>query len=317
MACGDPGMQFDTTINDWHTCPNTGRINASNPCSEYMYPGQLGLQPRVDQPAQVPRRRGEFDVRAFRHAVDVMITAQEILVDNSSYPTEEIGRNARDFRELGLGYANLGALLMALGLPYDSDQGRSYAGAITALMTGEAYAQSARIAQAMGPFNGYAINREPMLKVIASHREQAYDISIRARAADLLARRARGVGRGATSSARARATATRRRPCSRRPAPSLHDGLRHHRRRAGHRARQVQEAGRRRDAEDRQRHRAARAAHGSATTRARSRRSSRTSTSTTRSRVRRTWPTSICRSSIARSSRARARARFTTRAICA
>jgi ribonucleoside-diphosphate reductase alpha chain len=120
--------------------------------------------------------RGEFDVRAFRHAVDVMITAQDILVDNSSYPTEEIGRNARDFRELGLGYANLGALLMALGLPYDSDQGRSYAGAITALMTGEAYLQSARLAQAMGPFSGYPINREPMLKVIASHREKAHDL---------------------------------------------------------------------------------------------------------------------------------------------
>ena len=102
-------------------------------------------------------------MKAFRHAVDVMITAQDILVDNSSYPTEEIGRNARDFRELGLGYANLGALLMALGMPYDSDQGRSYAGAISAMMTGEAYLQSARIAEAMGPFAGYAVNREPML----------------------------------------------------------------------------------------------------------------------------------------------------------
>ena len=147
-ACGDPGMQFDTTINDWHTCPNSGRINASNPCSEYMHLdnsacnlASLNLLKFIDD-------RGEFDVRAFRHAVDVMITAQDILVDNSSYPTDEIGKNASAFRELGLGYANLGALLMALGMPYDSDQGRNYAAAITALMTGEAYLQSARIAEA-------------------------------------------------------------------------------------------------------------------------------------------------------------------------
>ncbi len=175
-ACGDPGMQFDTTINTWHTCPNSGRINASNPCSEYMHLDNSACNLASINVLRFLDERGEFDVRAFRHAVDVMITAQDILVDNSSYPTEEIGRNARDFRELGLGYANLGALLMALGLPYDSDQGRSYAGAITALMTGEAYLQSARLAQAMGPFSGYPINREPMLKVIASHREKAHDL---------------------------------------------------------------------------------------------------------------------------------------------
>ena len=175
-ACGDPGMQFDTTINTWHTCPNSGRINASNPCSEYMHLDNSACNLASINVLKFLDERGEFDVRAFRHAVDVMITAQDILVDNSSYPTEEIGRNARDFRELGLGYANLGALLMALGLPYDSDQGRSYAGAITALMTGEAYLQSARIAQAMGPFSGYPINREPMLKVIAGHREKAHDL---------------------------------------------------------------------------------------------------------------------------------------------
>ncbi|HYK64041.1 MAG TPA: vitamin B12-dependent ribonucleotide reductase, partial [Patescibacteria group bacterium] len=151
-ACGDPGMQFDTTINLWHTCPASGRINASNPCSEYMHLdnsacnlASLNLMKFIDE-------RGEFDVRAFRHAVDVMITAQDIVVDNSSYPTDEIAKNASAFRELGLGYANLGALLMALGMPYDSDQGRSYAAAITALMTGEAYLQSARIAEQMGPF---------------------------------------------------------------------------------------------------------------------------------------------------------------------
>ena len=169
-ACGDPGMQFDTTINGWHTCPNSGRINASNPCSEYMHLdnsacnlASLNLLKFVDE-------RGDFDVKAFRHAVDVMITAQDIVVDNSSYPTSEIERNAHMFRELGLGYANLGATLMALGMPYDSDQGRSYAAAITALMNGEAYLQSARIAGALGPFEGYAVNREPMLKVIEHHR---------------------------------------------------------------------------------------------------------------------------------------------------
>jgi ribonucleoside-diphosphate reductase alpha chain len=175
-ACGDPGMQFDTTINTWHTCPNSGRINASNPCSEYMHLDNSACNLASINVLKFLDERGEFDVRAFRHAVDVMITAQDILVDNSSYPTEEIGRNARDFRELGLGYANLGALLMALGLPYDSEQGRSYAGAITALMTGEAYLQSARIAAAMGPFSGYATNREPMLKVIAQHREKAHEL---------------------------------------------------------------------------------------------------------------------------------------------
>jgi ribonucleoside-diphosphate reductase alpha chain len=175
-ACGDPGMQFDTTINTWHTCPASGRINASNPCSEYMHLdnsacnlASLNLMKFIDD-------RGEFDVRAFRHAVDILITAQDIVVDNSSYPTDEIAKNASAFRELGLGYANLGALLMALGMPYDSDQGRNYAAAITALMTGEAYLQSARIAEQMGPFAGYAPNREPMLKVIGLHKAAAYKL---------------------------------------------------------------------------------------------------------------------------------------------
>ncbi|HZO81501.1 MAG TPA: vitamin B12-dependent ribonucleotide reductase [Candidatus Binataceae bacterium] len=175
-ACGDPGMQFDTTINAWHTCPNSGRINASNPCSEYMHLDNSACNLASLNLLKFLDERGEFDVRALRHAVDVMITAQDIVVDNSSYPTEEITRNARDFRELGLGYANLGALLMALGLPYDSDQGRSYAGAITALMTGEAYLQSARVAQVMGPFAGYPPNREPMLKVIEHHRDKAREL---------------------------------------------------------------------------------------------------------------------------------------------
>ena len=175
-VCGDPGMQFDTTINSWHTCPNSGRINASNPCSEYMHLdnsacnlSSLNLMKFVDE-------AGEFDVSAFRHAVDIMITAQDIIVDNSSYPTAEITANAKAFRELGLGYANLGALLMALGLPYDSEAGRQYAAAVTSLMCGEAYAQSARVAQQMGPFAGHAENREPMLGVIAKHRNASHKL---------------------------------------------------------------------------------------------------------------------------------------------
>ena len=175
-ACGDPGMQFDTTVNLWHTCPNAGRINASNPCSEYMHLdntacnlASLNLLKFVDE-------RGDFDVKALRHAVDVMITAQDIVVDNSSYPTEEITRNAKAYRELGLGYANLGALLMALGMAYDSEQGRSYAAAVTAMMTGEAYLQSARLAEAMGPFSGYAPERDAMLRVIDRHRSYAYKL---------------------------------------------------------------------------------------------------------------------------------------------
>ncbi|HKV53273.1 MAG TPA: vitamin B12-dependent ribonucleotide reductase [Candidatus Binataceae bacterium] len=176
-ACGDPGMQFDTTINSWHTCTNTGRINASNPCSEYMHLDNSACNLASLNVLRFLDERGDFDVKAFRHAVDVMITAQDIVVDNSSYPTDEIARNAHSFRELGLGYANLGAALMALGMPYDSEQGRGYAGAITALMTGEAYLQSARIAEVLGPFEGYAVNREPMLKVIDRHRSATRELN--------------------------------------------------------------------------------------------------------------------------------------------
>jgi ribonucleoside-diphosphate reductase alpha chain len=185
-ACGDPGMQFDSTINLWHTCPASGRINASNPCSEYMHLDNSACNLASLNLLKFLDERGEFDVKAFRHAVDVLITAQEILVDNSSYPTDEIERNAHAYRELGLGYANLGALLMALAMPYDSDQGRSYAAAITALMTGEAYAQSARIAEAMGPFEGYAPNRDAMLKVIERHRGCARDLDATLVPLDLL-----------------------------------------------------------------------------------------------------------------------------------
>ncbi|MSQ47543.1 MAG: vitamin B12-dependent ribonucleotide reductase [Deltaproteobacteria bacterium] len=174
--CGDPGMQFDTTINTWHTCPHTDRINASNPCSEYMHLDNSACNLASLNLMKFMRDDSGFDTAAFKHAVDISITAQDILVDNSTYPTEEITANARAFRQLGLGYANLGALLMSLGLPYDSEAGRQYAGAITALMTGEAYLQSARIAEQMAPFSGYAVNREPMLDVIDKHRSYAYKL---------------------------------------------------------------------------------------------------------------------------------------------
>jgi len=169
--CGDPGMQYDTTINRWHTCKNTARINASNPCSEYMFLDDTACNLASLNLMKFVGGNGQFEVEAFRHAVDVTITAQEILVDNASYPTEKIAKNSHDFRPLGLGYANLGALLMSMALPYDSDEGRDMAGAVTALMCGEAYAQSSRIAERMGAFPGYEVNREPMLDVIRMHRE--------------------------------------------------------------------------------------------------------------------------------------------------
>jgi ribonucleoside-diphosphate reductase alpha chain len=174
--CGDPGMQFDTTINDWHTCSNTARINASNPCSEYMFLDDTACNLASLNLMKFRREDGEFDTEAFGLACRTLITAQEILVDNASYPTPAIDRNSHDYRPLGLGYANLGVLLMDRGLPYDSDGGRAYAGAITALMHGEAYAQSARVASAMGPFAGYQKNAEPMLRVIDKHRQHSHMI---------------------------------------------------------------------------------------------------------------------------------------------
>jgi ribonucleoside-diphosphate reductase alpha chain len=168
--CADPGVQYDTTINSWHTLPNTGRINASNPCSEYMSIDDSACNLASLNLMKFRREDGEFDVEAFEHAVDVVFLAQEIAVGYSSYPTPEIGRNARAFRQLGLGYANLGALLMARGLPYDSDEGRAYAAAITALMTGRGYRKSAEVARRMGPFAGYQPNAAAMTGVIAKHR---------------------------------------------------------------------------------------------------------------------------------------------------
>jgi ribonucleoside-diphosphate reductase alpha chain len=176
-VCGDPGMQFDTTVNDWHPCPNTDRINASNPCSEYMFLDDSACNLSSINLIKFLDEHNDFDTTAFRAAVRTLITAQEIIIENASYPTKAIERNSHAFRPLGLGYANLGALLMSKGVPYDSEAGRAYAGAITALMTGEAYAQSSRIARDHGgPFSGYKDNEEPFLRIMRKHRSALKDI---------------------------------------------------------------------------------------------------------------------------------------------
>jgi ribonucleoside-diphosphate reductase alpha chain len=172
--CADPGVQYDTVINRWHTSPNSGRINASNPCSEYMHVDNSACNLASLNLMKFRRRDGSFDVQSFEKAVDVVFLAQEIVVSPSSYPTEEIATNARAFRQLGMGYANLGAYLMANGLPYDSDEGRGIAAAITALMTGRGYLRSAQVASAIGPYERYAENREPHNAVMRMHRDAAY-----------------------------------------------------------------------------------------------------------------------------------------------
>jgi ribonucleoside-diphosphate reductase alpha chain len=174
--CADPGVQYDTTINRWHTCPETGRINASNPCSEYMHVDDSACNLASLNLMKFRRPDGSFDVESFEHAVDIMFLAQEIVVSPSSYPTEGIGDNARAMRQLGLGYANLGAYLMSNGLPYDSDEGRGVAAAITALMTGRGYRESARTAAALGPYAEYERNREPHNAVMRMHRDAAHAI---------------------------------------------------------------------------------------------------------------------------------------------
>ncbi len=174
--CGDPGLQFDTTINKWHTSKATDRIYASNPCSEYMFLNDTACNLASLNLMKFRDAAGDFDVEAFKHAVDVVFTAQEVIVDSASYPTARIEKNSHAFRPLGLGYANLGGLLLARGLPYDSDEGRAYASAITALMTGEAYAQSARMASVKGPFASYGPNREAMLGVMHMHRDALGEI---------------------------------------------------------------------------------------------------------------------------------------------
>jgi ribonucleoside-diphosphate reductase alpha chain len=184
--CADPGMQFDTTINRWNTAAATGRINASNPCSEYMHLDNSACNLASINLLSFLREDDTFDVAGFTSAVEVVFTAQEILIGNADYPTEKIAETSRRFRQLGLGYANLGALLMALGLPYDSDEGRALAGAVTALMTGHAYATSARTAARMGPFAGFTENREHVLRVLGQHREAVARIDEELVPADLL-----------------------------------------------------------------------------------------------------------------------------------
>jgi ribonucleoside-diphosphate reductase alpha chain len=177
-ACADPGLQYDTTINDWHTCSVTGRINASNPCSEYMFLDDTACNLSSLNLTKFlrdnPNGTLDFDVEGYRHAARVFFLAQEILVDFSSYPTQQIAQNSHDYRPLGLGYANLGTLLMLMGLAYDSDEGRSLAGALTAILTGQAYRVSAEVAAHKGPFAGYAKNQQPMLRVMRKHRDAAY-----------------------------------------------------------------------------------------------------------------------------------------------
>ena len=174
--CADPGIQYDTTINRWHTSPESGRINASNPCSEYMHVDDSACNLASLNLMKFRRDDGSFDAAEFEHAVDVVFLAQEIVVSPSSYPTEKIGENARAFRQLGLGYANLGALLMSDGVPYDSDEGRNIAAAITALMTGRGYRKSAEIAAAVGPYDEYPKNREAHNNVMRMHRDASYEI---------------------------------------------------------------------------------------------------------------------------------------------
>ncbi len=175
-ACADPGVQYDSTINRWHTCPNSGRINASNPCSEYMFLDDTACNLASVNLTKFLREDGSFDVAGYRHACRVFFIAQEALVDLSSYPTAGIAKNSHDYRPLGLGYANLGSLLMSVGVPYDSRKGRAVAAALTAIMCGQAYRTSAEMAAAKEPFPGYAKNREPMLRVMRLHRDAAYGI---------------------------------------------------------------------------------------------------------------------------------------------
>ena len=218
--CADPGVQYDSTINQWHTCPNSGRINASNPCSEYMHVDDSACNLASLNLMKFRRADGTFDVETFEHAVDIMFLAQEIVVSPSSYPTEQIGDNARAFRQLGLGYANLGAYLMANGVPYDSDAGRGTAAAITALMTGRAYLGSARVAAAIGPYDRYAriasLTTRSCACTVTRHTRSRTRRAATSRCSSAPGWRGTTRWRSATSMA----TATRRPPCWRRPARS-------------------------------------------------------------------------------------------------
>ena len=219
--CADPGMQFDTTINRWHTTHTTGRINGSNPCSEYMHLDNSACNLASINLLHYLDDDGNFDVDAFRHTVEIVFTAQEILVGRADYPTPSIAETTRDFRQFGLGYANLGAMLMALGLPYDSDDGRAWAAAITSLMTGHAYATSARTASRMGPFAGFADNEEHMLRVLRMHRDASSRSTTTAPPSPPSCwPPARSRGRPRSATARSTACATRRPRCWPRPARS-------------------------------------------------------------------------------------------------
>ena len=185
--CGDPGMQFDTIINDWHPCINTARINSSNPCSEYMFLDDSACNLASLNLRTFQKPNGDFDVEAYKSAIRTTLTAMEIIVDNARYPTEQIKKNSHAFRPLGLGYANLGALLMSRGVAYDSEEGRSYAAALTAILCGEAYKQSAKISRdSTGPFEGYPVNEEPFLRVIRKHRSAVDNIDTKAVPKDML-----------------------------------------------------------------------------------------------------------------------------------
>src|ERR1700736_6755009 len=174
--CADPGVQYDTTINRWHTNPNTGRITASNPCSEYLRINDSPCNLASLNLMKFRRADGTLDISSYEHAIDIVLLAQEILVSPASYPTEQIAINARAYRQLGLGYTNLGAYLMADGVPYDSDAGRGTAAALTALMTARAYRRSAEVAAALGPYEHYEENREPHNAVMRMHRDASYAI---------------------------------------------------------------------------------------------------------------------------------------------
>src|ERR1700716_1938018 len=184
--CGDPGLQFDTTIQDWNVVPNTGRINATNPCSEFVFLDDTACNLLSLNLMKFQSEDGTFNVDRFRRAVDICFTGQEILVSNASYPTPAIAKNSEALRPLGLGYANLGALLVSMGLAYDSAEGGRFAGAITAIMTGQAFAQSARMAKVKGPFSEYSKNREPMLRVMEKHRQAAIQLSTSPESADVV-----------------------------------------------------------------------------------------------------------------------------------
>src|SRR4029077_4917263 len=184
--CGDPGLQFDSIIQDWNVVPNTGRINATNPCSEFVFLDDTACNLLSLNLMKFQSEGGTFDVDRFHRAVDTCFTGQEILVSNASYPTPAIAKNSEALPPLGLGYANLGALLMSMGLAYDSPEGTRFAGAVTAIMTGEAFAQSARMAAVKGPFSEFGKNREPMLRVMEKHRQAAHQLNTSAELANVV-----------------------------------------------------------------------------------------------------------------------------------